>query len=146
MCASSDEQISGVVETNKRDFGYATRFNFMRLIRTILLQRFNESVHSFIIITWPCVPTGKRVLRIFFFFLVTRRSRTNYAIVEKHGDEEEEEEKGKKTRGGTNRLKKKETSSISRPLYRDSICFFERRKCRRRRCRPPRACQNNTRR
>lgn len=55
---SSDEQISGIVETDKRDFGYATRFNFTRLIRTILLQRFNESVHSFIIITWPCVPTG----------------------------------------------------------------------------------------
>lgn len=144
MCTyvCSDEQISGVVETNKRDFGYATRFNFMRLIRTILLQRFNESVHPFIIITWPV----NEFFEFFFFFLVTRRSRTNYAIVEKHGDEEEEEEKGKKTRGGTNRLKKKETSSISRPLYRDSICFFERRKCRRRRCRPPRACQINTRR
>lgn len=89
---------------------------------------------------------SNRLTSSFFFFLVTRRF-TNYAIVEKHGDEEEKEEKEEgeekeeKTRGGADRSKK--TSSISRPLYRDSICFFERRKSRR--C-PPRACQINTRR
>lgn len=94
MCASSDEQISGVVETNKRDFGYATRFNFMRLIRTILLQRFNESVHPFIIITWPVNEFFE-----FFFFFFGNTSVANKLLKNMETKRKKRKKKKEKRRG-----------------------------------------------